>query len=297
MMADIARDRFFTAQDGLKLHVRESGPGDSAYLPVVYLPGLTRTVADFDEVGQALAMNHERPRRVVALDSRGRGMSDYDRNADNYSLPIELADVIAMLTALDIGRAVFIGSSRGGILTMLLAAARPTSIAGAILDDIGPSIESKGLMRIKSYVGKLPQPVSFEEGAEVLRRLFGGQFPALSAADWLTAAKRTWRVEGERLVVTYDPKLAHTLAGIDPEHPLPPLWMQFDALARAPVMVIRGANSDILSSATVAMMRERHPQLETIEVPDQGHTPLLSGPDMTGRIVAFVAACDRKGQL
>ena len=294
-MEDV-RSHFFTAQDGLRLHVREFGRRGSDHLPVVCLPGLTRTAEDFNTLGSALACDRERPRRVVALDSRGRGKSEYDRNPDNYSLPVELADLMAMLTAIDIGSAVFVGSSRGGILTMLLAAARPTAIAGAVLNDIGPVIEPKGLMRIKSYVGKLPQPRSFEEGAEVLRRLFEGQFPELSPTQWLAAARRMWREQDDRLIPTYDAKLARTLAGVDPEHALPPMWMQFDALARRPVMVIRGANSDILSAETVATMRERHPHLETVEAAGQGHTPLLSEPEMIGRIAAFAASCDARRQ-
>jgi pimeloyl-ACP methyl ester carboxylesterase len=288
----VARDVYFSAQDGLTLHVREHGHRASPGLPVVCLPGLTRTADDFDALAAALANDPEAPRRVVALDSRGRGLSEHDRNADNYSLPVELGDVVAMLTALDVGRAVFVGSSRGGILTMLLAATRPTAIAGAVLNDIGPIIEQKGLMRIKSYVGKLPQPRSFEEGAEVLRRLFEGQFPKLSPGEWLTAAKRTWRETDERLVATYDARLARTLAGVDPEHPPAPMWMQLDALVRNPVTVIRGANSDILSAETVSAMCERYPQLEAIEVPDQGHTPLLSEPDIIARIAAFAARCE-----
>ena len=291
-MTDTARSLFFTSQDGLKLHVREFGRRGPDYLPVVCLPGLTRTAEDFTTLAIALSTDPARPRRVLALDSRGRGLSEHDRNADNYALPIELADLAAMLTAIDVGRAIFIGSSRGGILTMLLAATRPTSIAGAVLNDIGPVIEVKGLMRIKSYVGKLPEPRSHEEGAEVLRRLFEGQFPKLSPNDWLVAAKRTWREENERLIPTYDEKIARTLASVDPEHPLPPMWMQFDALARVPMMVIRGANSDLLSAATVAAMGERRTQLEAIEVPDQGHTPLLAEPEMIARIADFAALCD-----
>ena len=147
------------------------------------------------------------PRHVVALDSRGRGKSDYDRDPANYSLQVELADLLAVLTALGIAKAVFVGTSRGGILTMLLAAARPTVIAGCVLNDIGPVIDPKGLMRIKSYVGKMPQPASFHEGADILRRLFGSQFPKWSDDAWVAFARRTFKEAGGRIVPDYDVKL------------------------------------------------------------------------------------------
>ena len=230
-------------------------------------------------------------RRVIAIDSRGRGQSDYDSNPQNYNVAVELADVVAVLTALEIGPAVFIGSSRGGILTMLLAVAHPTAIAGAVLHDIGPVIEPKGLARIKSYVGKLPQPRSFAEGAEILRRLFDAQFPKVTPQQWLAAAQRTWKDERGALVPTYDARLSRTLSELDIERPLPSMWNEFDALARVPILVIRGANSDILSAATVTAMRERHPGLEVIEVPDQGHVPLLEGA-LVSTIAAFVAKCE-----
>jgi pimeloyl-ACP methyl ester carboxylesterase len=140
---------------------------------------------------------------------------------------------------------------------------------------------------------KLPQPQNFEEDAEILRRLSAAQFPKLSAAQWLGAARRTWTVQEGRLVLTYDPALAETLADFDIEHPLPPMWNEFDALARVPVLVIRGARSDILSAATLDGMRVCHPGLESIEVPDQGHVPLLEGAELIGRIVAFVDRCER----
>src|SRR5579883_242541 len=284
------RSMFVTVQDGLRLHVHEYGPRTASCLPVVCLPGLTRTVADFDALAPALA-NGPPSRRVIAIDSRGRGQSEYDKNPDNYNLSVELGDVVAVLTALEIGAAVFVGSSRGGMLTMLLAVAHPTAIAGAVLHDIGPVIEPKGVVRIKSYVGRLPQPRSYADGAEILHRLFGSQFPKLSEAQWLAAARRTWKIEDGELVPTYDVRLARTLAEVDIERPLPPLWPQFEALKRVPLLVIRGANSDILSPETVAAMRERHPSMEVIEVPDQGHVPLFD-EDLIGRVAAFVGACD-----
>jgi pimeloyl-ACP methyl ester carboxylesterase len=285
------RSIFVTTQDGLRLHVREYGLPTAPTLPVVCLPGLARNVGDFDELGPTLA-NGQRGRRVIAIDSRGRGQSDYDKNPENYNVVTELSDVITVLAALGIGRAVFIGSSRGGLLAMLFAVAHPTAIAGAVLHDIGPVIESKGLARIKSYVGKLPQPHSFADGAEILRRLFSAQFPKLTVDDWLAAAERTWKTNGGELVPTYDVRLAQTLIEVDIERPLPPMWAEFGALARVPVLVIRGGNSDILSADTVASMKERHPAMDVIEVPDQGHVPILAGTDLLDSIAAFVAKCD-----
>ena len=282
---------FVTAQDGLKLHARHYGARTAAGLPVVCLPGLARTEADFEDLGATLAADSARPRRVVALDYRGRGLSDFDRDPANYNLAVELSDVIAVLTALAIGPAVFVGSSRGGILTMLLGAARPSAIAGVVLNDIGPVIEPKGLMRLKTYVGKLPLPRSFEEGAEILRRLFDAQFPRFAADQWLAAAHRTWKVQDGGLAPTYDVRLSRTLSGIDLERPLPPLWNEFDTLARVPMLVIWGANSDILSAATVTAMTARRGKVACVEVADQGHVPLLAGPDLLQSITDFVSSC------
>ena len=291
---DILRSRsiFVSAPDGLRLHVRAWGPRTAPGLPVVCLPGLARTTADFDTLAAVLTEAVPPPRAVYALDYRGRGRSEYDRDPANYSFAVELADLVAVLTALGIGRAVFVGTSRGGLLTMLLASARPGVIAGAVLNDIGPVIEPKGLVRIKGYVGKLPQPTSFDDAATVLRRLFGAQFPALTADEWRAFAHRTFDERDGQLVPNYDPRLAETLRGVDVERPLPALWNEFEALAAMPVLVIRGANSDILSPATVKAMRAHHKALKSIEVPDQGHAPLLAERELIGRIQAFIESCE-----
>jgi pimeloyl-ACP methyl ester carboxylesterase len=280
---------FISAPVGLRLHVREYGSRSGPDLPVVCLPGLARSGDDFEALATALANDPRLPRRVLAADYRGRGQSDYDRNPANYNFQVEIADVLAVLTALDCTRAVFVGTSRGGILTMLMAPLRPSLIAACVLNDIGPVIEPKGLMRIKGYVGKLPQPRSYEEAAEILRRLFSAQFPKLTADDWLASAHRTFKENKGQLVPDYDVALARTLEGVDFEKPLPPLWAQFDALAHVPVMAIRGANSDLLSESTVAAMAARRASLETLVVPDQGHAPLLAEPDVIARIADFVA--------
>jgi len=283
---------FVSAPDGLRLHVRCYGRAGTDAPAVVCLPGLARTAEDFDPLARALAGDPARPRRVIALDYRGRGLSEYDRDPRNYTLATELADLDAVMIALAALPAVLVGTSRGGILAMLLSLLRPTALAGAVLNDIGPVIEPKGLIRIKSYVGRLPQPRTLEEGAEILRRLFSAQFPKLTRDDWLAAARRGFREADGRLVPTYDVRLARALASVAPERPLPTLWKEFDALARVPVMVVRGENSDILSAETVAAMARRRPGLEVLAVPDQGHAPLLVEGEVIARIADFIARCE-----
>jgi pimeloyl-ACP methyl ester carboxylesterase len=284
--------RFVTAPDGLRLHVRRYGAPAGRRLPIVCLPGLTRNGSDFHEVASALAHDASQPRLVITIDSRGRGRSDYDSDPDNYSFPVELADVLAVLAALEISPAIFLGTSRGGILAMLLGSARPGAIAGVILNDIGPVIDAKGLVRLKGYVGKLPTPRSLTEGAEILRRLGDAQFPGLAEEAWLRQARRTWKQVNGALALDYDAKLSRTLESVDLERPLPPLWAQFDSLARIPLMVLRGGNSDILAAATVDAMRARRLDIDLVEVPGQGHAPLLAEPDVIARIAAFVTLCD-----
>src|SRR6185295_5732603 len=216
---DTSYSTFVAAPDGLRLHARCYGPASAVGIPIVCLPGLARTSADFDLLATALSRDGSRPRRVIALDYRGRGLSQYDSNPANYSVAVELADVLAVVTALE----------------LLPAVVRPSAIAGAVLNDIGPVIEPQGLMRIKSYVGKMPEPRTFEEGSEILRRLFQSQFPRLGPDDWLAGARRVFKEENGRLVTTYDPKLATALAGVDLERPIPDLWKEFDALAHVPV--------------------------------------------------------------
>jgi pimeloyl-ACP methyl ester carboxylesterase len=282
---------FVTAQDGLTLHVRCYGSRHASAHAVVCLPGLARTAADFHPLATALAADPANPRLVLALDYRGHGQSQYDRNPKNYAIRVALADLSAVLAALEITSAIFVGTSFGGLLAMMLGALPPIAVTGVILNDIGPVLEPAGLMRIKSYVGKLPIARNFKEGAEILRWLFEAQFTKLSPQDWIAFAQRTWREDDSTLVPTHDPKLARALRRVSLEH-LPTLWDQFDALARIPLMVIRGANSDMLARPTLNEMLARRDQLEVVVVPDQGHAPLLAELKVIRRVAAFVASCD-----
>ena len=285
------RFMFVTAGDGLSLHVRKYGSQVASALPVVCLPGLARTAADFHPLATALAADPANPRLVLALDYRGHGQSQYDRNPKNYAMRVALADLSAVLAAFEITSAIFVGTSFGGVLAMMLAVLPPAAVAGVILNDIGPVMEPRGLMRIKSYVGKLPIARNFEEGAEILRWLFEAQFTKLAPQEWVAFAQRTWREGHGTLVPSHDPKLERALRGYSLER-LPTFWDQFDALARIPLMVIRGANSDMLARPTLNEMLARREQLEVVVVPDQGHAPLLAEPLVIRRVAAFVASCD-----
>jgi pimeloyl-ACP methyl ester carboxylesterase len=280
---------FISAQDGLILHLRGYGDDSSTLTPVVCLPGLARTGADFDALAMQLSANG---RRVVALDYRGRGLSQWDKDPARYDVMTENADIQAVLAAAGIEQAVFVGTSRGGIHTMVLSATRPRLIKAAVLNDIGPVIESKGLARIRGYVGKLPAPRSWPDAVDLIKRLASAQFTDLSAADWEAFARLTFAEKDGTLVAQYDPALAKNLAAIDLTAKIPDLWPQFGGLAHVPLLVIRGGNSDLLSVETVAEMARRHPRCEAFTVPGQGHAPLLLDAPSITRIAAFVDAQD-----
>jgi len=279
-------DIYIPSADGLRLHARIYGDANRAQVPVVCLPGLTRNAQDFHALAERLA---EAPcsRRVIAIDYRGRGGSAYDPDWQHYTVPVEAMDVRQMLAALGVKEAVFIGTSRGGLITMLLAITQNNLIKACILNDIGPVIEIKGLERIASYVGKGTMPMNWAEAVEELKA---------SNADFTDLTDREWRdfsdivfeemVDGLRL--SYDPALGNTLTGIDFSKPLPSAWPLFEALGTAPVLAIRGVNSDLLSADTLAEMANRHPTMEIALVPHEGHAPFLGRERMAGVIADFV---------
>ncbi|MBF9196801.1 alpha/beta fold hydrolase [Microvirga terrestris] len=290
-MSDTYRDLFVSAADGLRLYARDYDPGTSGALPVVCLSGLTRSSEDFHELAMALSRGTSRPRRVLSLDYRGRGRSDWDPDWLNYDIKIELNDALQVLTVAGIEKAVFVGTSRGGLITMALSAARPTVIAGAVLNDIGPVLEAGGLTRIRSYVGRLPTPRTIQEAVHILKQASAAEFPAFTDEQWQALVRVTWREADGQFVLNYDPNLMKTLEAADPEAPLPDLWPLFDGLKPLPVLVIRGEHSDLLSAETVQAMRDRHPGLMAITVPGQGHAPALDG-DLVHAIEQFILSLE-----
>lgn len=287
------RDVYCQSADGLKLHAKVVGPDNSALLPVLCLPGLTRTTDDFDDIARAIASSPAAPRKVVSIDYRGRGLSDYDPDPAKYAVPVELGDVLTIAASLGITRAILLGTSRGGLISMALAAAQPQLLAGVILNDIGPALEIGGLMKIKGYIANPPPRKTWDEAARGLKELFASVFPSLTDAEWMAWARRAFREKaGGGLERTYDLKLSHTLDGLDPANPLPQVWELFDAMAGVPLMLIHGGLSDLLSVQGVQDMVARRPDLELVTVADQGHAPLLSDKPTMDRIVAFCARCD-----
>ena len=209
------RDRFHSSSDGLSLHIAEYGDPSAPWLPVVCLPGLSRSARDFHNLAVHLSTHRHRPRRVLAFDYRGRGLSQWDKDIANYNPLTELTDVLDGMSALGIGRAIVVGTSRGGIIAMMMGVARPHAVAGVVLNDIGPVIEPVGLARIKTYIGRTPAPDDWDDAIHIIKRLHGGQFTALGDAEWEAFARATYRDEDGRPAANYDPALAKTAQARD----------------------------------------------------------------------------------
>jgi pimeloyl-ACP methyl ester carboxylesterase len=257
---------------------------------VICLPGLTRNSRDFHQLALILSRDPVTPRRVIALDYRGRGLSDWDENKANYNLAVEARDVIEACTYLDIGRAAFIGTSRGGLILHLLAGLKPDLVAAAVLNDIGPVIEAEGLMRIRDDLNTARMPRDMKEAAALLEQRQGADFPALSDADWAEMATAIYRDVDGQLVPDVDPVIAKQLLSIDFTKPVPDLWAQYENFEPLPLMAVRGENSALLSESTLTAMAGRHAGLKIIRVPGQGHPPLLHLEPALSAMRNFLAA-------
>lgn len=270
--------RFFQAEDGARLAYRDEGEG----LAVLALPGLTRTGRDFDYLAPHLAGV-----RLIRPDYRGRGNSDWT-GADSYTVPQEARDALALLDHLGIAQAAVLGTSRGGIIGMLLAATARDRLLGLCLNDVGPALQRSGLERIFDYVGRNPAAKSLEDMAERLPALMPG-FAGVPASRWLDEARRHYAETPAGLRINYDPALREAfLAAFN--GPEVDLWPLFDAAQGLPLALVRGANSDLLAHETATEMRCRHPQMILAEVPDRAHVPFLDEPESLATIQDWLAA-------
>jgi len=283
-------DIHYTSRDGLRLYARHYPASGSLRRPVVCLAGLSRNSRDFHDLASVLAGHGEMGRDVYCLDYRGRGRSQSDPDWKNYSILIELNDVLDFMTMKRLARAAVFGTSRGGLITLLMAVLRPTAIGAAILNDIGPVIEREGLARIVAYVGRVPLPADWREATELVAEMNRRQFTAVSAEQWGEFARQVFNDDNGLPAPGYDPNLSKAISVLDGG--IPELWPQFAALAHVPVLVMRGENSDILSAKTVAEMGGRHPRLEAVVVRGQGHAPLLKDAATITAIADFLVRSD-----
>lgn len=284
--------RWFPARDGLMLHARDYRPADqdAPGAPIVCLAGLSRNGRDFHQFASLISAHGKRSRRVLALDYRGRGRSGWDENKANYNLAVECEDVLTAMEAFDIARAIFIGTSRGGLILHLLAAAKPELLEAVILNDIGPAIETEGLKEITAYLGRRPEPKDWNDAAGILRATHGSAFPALTQTDWHEMAMAIYTEKDGQIAPDFDPAIATQLRALDFSQPLPDLWPQFDAFTPTPLLAIRGEHSRLLSVATLNEMARRHPAMRRCTARGQGHAPLLHKPDVYAAIADFLGS-------
>jgi len=278
-------DRFHETDDGLRIHALDyAGPEGAP--TVVCLHGLTRNAADFETLCEHLRDRY----RLLAIEQRGRGRSDRDLDPSHYEVGRYVQDTLGMLDALAIDRPVLIGTSMGGLMSMLMLAAAPDRYRGAVINDIGPVVEAIGLARIAGYVGKGVPVANWVEAAAAIRASNGDAFPDYDEAAWIAFARRLYRERDDGMLeLDYDPAIAEPFHAGQAGGVPPDLWAVFDAMGTTPLLVIRGALSDILSAATVAEMQRRRPDLESVEIPRVGHAPMLDEPEALAAIERFLA--------
>ena len=281
-------DGFWNSADGLKLHYRDYPGGSADQPPVLCMHGLTRNARDFAGVAERLSPEW----RVIVPEMRGRGQSDYAEDASSYNPLQYVEDVELLLSELEIDRFVAIGTSLGGLMTILLASKGPERIAGAVLNDIGPEIDEAGLEKIRSYVGQARSFPTWMHAARALEEVHSDAHPGFELEDWLAAAKRTM-VLGQNGRISFD----YDMAIADPFRETPDsggapsdnLWLAFESLAKVPSLLVRGELSNLLSEATVQQMTTRNRAMEVVSVPDTGHAPTLEEPEAVAAIDALLA--------
>jgi pimeloyl-ACP methyl ester carboxylesterase len=279
------KEGFAASADGLQLYYRDYDGAGAGGLPVLCLAGLTRNTRDFEDVAAHMAAT----RRVIAMDTRGRGRSAYDPKWENYSIPMEVGDVLAVLAALNIPKVIVLGTSRGGLIATVLAAMKPDVLGGVILNDVGPEIDPRGIARIASYVGVVTAPPQTWDDAMARAKQINGDMFDMPDSDWMRMTRATYREDGGKPVLDYDMKIGDaTRAQMAQPQAFDP-WALFAAYANIPLLVVRGANSDLLSAETVTKMQTVKPDMKSVDVPGRGHAPLLNEPVALAAIDSFLA--------
>lgn len=277
-----------TLQDGVAMAYRDYGPRDAGTETVLCLPGLTRNARDFHGIASVMSET----RRVIAPDLRGRGLSDWAASYKSYTVAQETQDVLQLLAALGLNEVVFVGTSRGGLITMNMAAQRPTVIKAAILNDIGPKVGLKGLIRIFGYVGRTKAPATWADAVAAMRKINEASFPGLSDSEWEDFAHNLIEEKDGKLELMYDPAIGKATRRFTGMRDIPGAWTLFAAMSAIPTLVIRGELSDILEAKTVDKMKAQKPDLEVCTVPDRGHAPMLTESAAQSAILSFLQTID-----
>ena len=259
----------FTTHDGLTLDYKIEGSGK----PLLCLPGLTRSLDDFDELADAMRSEAQ----VIRLSMRGRGRSDWAKDRQSYNIVQEARDVLEFMDFIGLEKATVIGTSRGGFNAMIIAATAPDRLAGVLLNDVGPELAEEGLTKILDYVGVPPAAKNLESLVAGLKAEMGGAFPDLSDEKWEELANRWFAVSKTGVALNYDPAIGDTMREQAKGEP-PDIWGLFDLMADVPLALLRGENSDLLSRETAAEMQMRRSDMLFAEVPKRGHIPLLDEP-------------------
>jgi pimeloyl-ACP methyl ester carboxylesterase len=269
------RDVYYTSTDGLSLYARDypcQSSGIAEPGTVLCMHGLTRNSADFAGLAAHLSEKY----RVISVDNRGRGLSEYDRNVANYTPATYVQDMFTLLGKLDIDQVILCGTSMGGLMSFMMAAMQPERVRGVIINDIGPEIDPRGLERIKGYVGRSGPVGNWDEAIAQAREINEQAFPDFTAQEWEDFARGIYREENGIPVLAYDPAISRPMND-DQSNAVPPdLWPLFDAITAIPILVIRGESSDILAPSCIDAMRDKKPDMQFVEVPNRGHAPTLN---------------------
>lgn len=282
-------DVWYQSADGLRLYARDYPCRDEAVVEpatILCMHGLTRNSADFSGLASYLSERY----RVISVDNRGRGRSDYDSNIANYTPVTYVQDMFQLLGELGVDQVVLCGTSMGGLMSFIMGAMQPARIKAMIINDIGPEVDQAGLDRIKGYVGKARPVTCWSEAIAQAREINGIAFPDFSDEEWEDFTRGIYRDEEGVPVLAYDPAISQPMDDKESGAVPPDLWPLFEAITTIPMLVIRGETSDILAPACVATMREKKPDMIFVEIPNRGHAPTLNEPASRETIDSFLQA-------